>query len=532
MSLSDILAKQTHNMVKQLIPENLQNVSAQLAQSAKQVELDIERQRIDLLKTSAGDYYAKCLSADTGALLVVVSGATTGQINLTAVTPKLDTYTPIAGDYVRLISQGLTAEIVDMRVMIDGITDISAGTSVRRQLSRLSRKLDKIKCNDVIISNNMFDKNDAINGYYVNTDGTIKTSTSWYIYKRSVKGGDKYYIWGNCGIYSDTGFISFHSINDAGLVTMPSNATYVILSVQNKQLNQYYMNHESNKGYDAYKAVSELYAIELGIVVDVSGNGDYTSLTRALWSNTGKGYKFIVKPGTYDLITEYKAYFGNDVFDASKFDASNNPIGSSEIYEGLPLNNNFVYMDSGAIVQFNYDGSVVGVVDWFSPFKFASVGGELKGGKIVCSNCRYAIHDDVYSSSVRAKSLMDGIHIYYRSPRNVAIGGGLGQAGDVTLQNCWVDSGTSGYGVFYHNATNGNAANYIKIKDNYFTDSIVIESYGTSTNKSKAIVCGNKAHSVDKAVVGENDNIDMKSWNNVVDIIHDSIVNKYDRLVN
>jgi len=60
--------------------------------------------RIDIITlTAETTFYEECLITDTGALLVVDAGATTGQIDLASVTPVATGYTPIAGDYVRLV---------------------------------------------------------------------------------------------------------------------------------------------------------------------------------------------------------------------------------------------------------------------------------------------------------------------------------------------------------------------------------------------------------------------------------------------
>ena len=48
-------------------------------------------------------YYIKCASTDAGALEVVASGATAGQINASAVKPSTVGYTPVAGDYVQKV---------------------------------------------------------------------------------------------------------------------------------------------------------------------------------------------------------------------------------------------------------------------------------------------------------------------------------------------------------------------------------------------------------------------------------------------
>lgn len=137
---------------RQLI-ENDQALNSGLATKASQISLNnetvqrqseiaIERARIDTINTSAGDYYLKCLSTDTGALLVVASGATTGQINLSSVTPRLDTYSPVVGDYVRKVSNGLTSEIIDIRTGITNNTYSIAGNLVR-ELQTILEKYDQ-----------------------------------------------------------------------------------------------------------------------------------------------------------------------------------------------------------------------------------------------------------------------------------------------------------------------------------------------------------------------------------------------------
>lgn len=141
MSLKDILTIQNNRMIKQLVPENLQNVSGRLAERAKQVDLDVQKARIDLINTSAGNYYIKCLSTDTGALLVVTSGAITGQINLSSVIPRLNTYTPVAGDYVTFISNTLTAGLNDIKVGADGKVWNTPSEAVRGQVGLLNEGL-------------------------------------------------------------------------------------------------------------------------------------------------------------------------------------------------------------------------------------------------------------------------------------------------------------------------------------------------------------------------------------------------------
>lgn len=243
--------------------------------------------------------------------------------------------------------------------------------------------------------------------------------------------------------------------------------------------------------------------------VNVNGGGDYTSLTKCIFDNLGSKNTIYVKAGIYNLIDEFKSYFGDDIF--SKDTLSQH---------GLPVQNGTkIIMDSGAEITFLYDGSNPVVEEYFSPFIMKNDSGELYGGKIICTNCRYGIHDDVYDSSKNSKSIIEGVYIHYTGSRNVGIGGGFGQSSHITVRNCTVINGndTVGYGIFYHNAATGNSKSYVTIENNYVKDKIIIEPYGTSTNISTAIVTGNKCYEVSKVMGGDIDNITLYDFNNVVE---------------
>ena len=372
---------------------------------------------------------------------------------------------------------------------------------------------------EIVLSNNLLDKNALTYGKYViSSNGSIGdlSSSNWISEKIPVIAGYVYYIWGNAGIYKADGtFLHFHSVNDSGLYEIPSGGSYIICSGNTSNLSSWYVNKFKNTENDTYKSITMLDAKLNGVTVAKDGSGDYSSLTKALWDNIGLGLTFYVKPGEYDIISEYQSYFGSDVFDASKFDANNDPIAHSAWYEGLPIKNSFIYMDSNAIVKFNYTGSVQGVINWFSPFKYTAPGGELHGGQIYCSNCRYAIHDDCYASSYDRR-ITDGVYIYYRSSRNVAIGGGLGKSSYVEFKNCYVDSTSSGYGVWYHNATLADAQSMVVIHDNYVSSYIEIQPSGPSELVSKALVSNNKCRAVERITSSMTvDNFQLIEWNNV-----------------
>lgn len=241
-------------------------------------------------------------------------------------------------------------------------------------------------------------------------------------------------------------------------------------------------------------------------VVSKDGSGNYTSLTKAVMENAGKGAKIYVRGGTYDLIEEIKDYYGADYFDNPEFK-----------HEGLIINDTEIYMDSNAFVKFIYDGANQSVVDWFSPFKFSGIGGVLKGGNIECTNCRYAIHDDTYPSSQHDSRLIDGVNIKYTSDRNTIIGGGLGQASYVEVRNCHcVNTSGEGYGIWYHNASYGdNAKSTIRIHDNYCNTTIFVQPMGVSEQITNAIISNNKCKHVGKVGTYDIDNIELIEFNNV-----------------
>lgn len=357
----------------------------------------------------------------------------------------------------------------------------------------------------------LFDKNNIIDGYWYDfTDGgKVKTIADRFIYPLIPCKADTIYTKRTCNICifdSNKELITTVLWNGSAVFTTPSNAAFFGISMTTTSLDLVRLVEGEHPSGEIKQPISAISLDQIKtIIVDKTGNGDYSSLTEAVSANTSKKCRIEVRPGTYNLIDEYTALYGSDFFDSESFSD-----------EGLVINNGSeIILDTTAIVQFDYTGSNERVSQYFSPFKFSGSGGILKGGQIKCSNCRYAIHDDTYSSQ-HDKRIIDGVYIYYRSSRNVAIGGGLGYSSDVELKNCYVDSGDIGYGVFYHNASYENAESIVKIHDNYFTAGIYIQPYGSSTLISKAIISNNKASAVSRITTGMTvDNFEMIAWNNV-----------------
>ena len=156
--------------------------------------------RIDMLtQTTNVTFYQKCINTDTGALLVVASGATTGQINLASVTPVATGYNPVVGDYVRLVygvASG-TAELIDARIGNDGYVFSNIGENIR----------------DVI---------DTLNNIYVQTDNC---------FIRSLVTFGKVIVGWKDGLYPVSGQDSTLSDNEYGhtdFIEIPSGTTTIL----------------------------------------------------------------------------------------------------------------------------------------------------------------------------------------------------------------------------------------------------------------------------------------------------------------
>ena len=370
--------------------------------------------------------------------------------------------------------------------------------------------------------NNLIVKAQLIPNYYINASGNTAQASGWNCTDFvDITGISKITLSGNVGnsVFYDSNkaAISGSAISSNGTFNVPSGAAYIRFSVINANKDTAMANVGANVlPYDDGTIVLDARLYERKtVIVDKNGGGDYTSLTEAVRSNLNNVCDYYVRAGVYDLLTEFESKYGAGYFD---------DMTSTSYDEGLQIQNGSrLFLDANAVVEYEYTGENEYAILHFSPFKFNKDGGELHGGQIICSNCRYAIHDDCYTSDYDNR-ITDGVYIYYRSDRGVAIGGGLGKSSHVELKNCYVDSELTGagYGVFYHNnSQSSDAQNFVSIHDNYFTADVVIEPFGPSENMSRALVSNNKAHDVKKVIPSATDNppdidnFEMIAWNNV-----------------
>lgn len=274
--------------------------------------------------------------------------------------------------------------------------------------------------------------------------------------------------------------------------------------------------------YTIFTYVRELTPND-AIIVSKNGDGDYTSLTEAVFENASKKKQiFQIKEGVYDLYDEFIDYFGASYFETF----------TRNSYLGLIFDNgNQFIFDSLAKVVFNYDGNNTVVQQEFSPFYIGYNGAKIVNATVECSNCRYAIHDDAGS--------YDGNHTFeliggsysidnrangsWGAPQ--VLGGGLGANANVTIKDAYFKGwriGNDNYIVSYHNSGNAKAKSKVVINGCYLDDDGTIKCtyFGTSTEKSLYLVSNNSLGS-NIFIGAENssatvNNIDVRYWNNEV----------------
>lgn len=163
-----------------------------ITEKAKQIDLEATDAKVSILVATANtSFYEKTTSGVTGALLVVTSGATTGQINLASVTPVATGYTPVAGDYVRLVygvASG-SSELISTRTDTQGNTFATVPNRVDNIEKVLTEDITKVSFGDwelgVIDVNGNVVNNTRIRtaGYKSFPIGTVLTITPLAGYK-------------------------------------------------------------------------------------------------------------------------------------------------------------------------------------------------------------------------------------------------------------------------------------------------------------------------------------------------------------
>lgn len=316
-----------------------------------------------------------------------------------------------------------------------------------------------------------------------------------------------------------SGYISGFANDAKQGYTVPENAVAMAYSEPINTENAQIEYGESSTSYVPYKEGLDADKIiglpEVEKTVVVGAGQDYTSLLVALKESGAKRIK--VLGGTYNVVNEYKAYYGDDFFDNY---TGYSQSDTDDFLKGLWLEDVTLEMAANAVILFDYDGDNVTVGEQFSVF---SVGKniEMSGGQIVVRNqmCRYMIHDDF-------KNWNPGTNVY----RNIifvgnvrssaVIGGGCGRQNTYIIDGCVFLNNTRPYDISYHNNGN-NGINFIDVHGCYGNSQCAFRWYGTGTDVTTCIAHDNHFGSIvceaHTSTPHDIENMQLFAWNNEVE---------------
>lgn len=256
--------------------------------------------------------------------------------------------------------------------------------------------------------------------------------------------------------------------------------------------------------------------------VEKDGSGDFTSLVDAI--NTATQFMdsvVYVGAGTWDICAELGDTYLNNVSGDQR-----GPVLKNRIH---------LIFASKSTVSCEYTGSRADTMYWLSPFNAGQYGFTLENANIVCSNCRYCVHDerDTDTDAYVNKYINCRMYLDNSSNTNIRtcnpIGGGLGKNGYIEIDGCWFDAEpTQVYVsnlplVTYHNSAGADAQSHISVKNCYLAGDgrFRFNWYGQSQLITQVDVSGCSMGSSilsQAEVEGSSpyENINITEWNNAI----------------
>ena len=304
---------------------------------------------------------------------------------------------------------------------------------------------------DVVNGNKYTVSKTSYNSYNVNADGKItgyasQSQTMPCTLNTSGRSGG----WGSIG---DTVRIYF----SWKLANMPTSAYMCVLGETLPQEYTPFGDSISLKP-DVNVDINQVKTKEY--VVDVNGGGDYTSLMDAFVDlSEDESEKIIyIKSGTYDIFEEIG---GSDFVDSI-------PSSGASYWDYITLvpKNTKVIGIGGVTLQYLPESVPEVAAEFISPINISDGNTWLENVKIVCKNCRYAIHDQtrddhpegythVYKNVIAIKDDSNGITGLAQS-----LGGGLTKGANIIVDSCIFKSYRVAFS--YHNSSNAYASIWIK----------------------------------------------------------------------
>ncbi len=317
---------------------------------------------------------------------------------------------------------------------------------------------------------------------------------------------------------------NMNSINNDITIEVPENAVYLRFSAYNTSLNKAQIGASISRNdyiqYGIYKLPelrideSQISGEDSRIIVDASGNGDYTSFTQAIYETVDSGVDVFVKAGTYDIVSEYVALFGQDAVD-------NMADADSAIFNGFQygvrLRKRKVEFASGSHLVCDWTGHTVDGTHRFSALG-VDYNVEIIGLDLDATGTFYAIHDDYGISepyTVTYKNCRVIGHSLYNAN---CIGGGCKKWSRHIIDNCYFNNNLTGSAtVRYHNTNAEGAEPEIYVSNSYFNNWFTPRWYGTQTSKMKVYVNNCEARSIHKMAESSSynvDNVELYKWCN------------------
>lgn len=314
-------------------------------------------------------------------------------------------------------------------------------------------------------------------------------------------------------------------LDSSKTTTVPSGAKFARFSVSdNDHSTVVVMRGTSASSIGPYSFTLQglLDSDDVPIVVDASGNGDYTSFTEAVYENLSNNNPIVVKPGTYDIESEYVALFGQSVVD----NLTDSTTGIREFQRGVIISNRTVTFEAGSHVVCDWTGHTVDGTHRFCAIAMFP-NSELIGLDLECTGTWYCIHDDydTQDSSPFTVKYKNCRVIGHNLVNVNCIGGGCHKYSRHVIENCYLNNNrafTSLVGsadMRYHNTATADAEPEVYVSNCIFSNNLNLTYYGTQTTKMRAYVNNCYApHGINKLAESSSstvDNVELYKWNNV-----------------
>lgn len=380
-------------------------------------------------------------------------------------------------------------------------------------------------------SSNLLDTS-KLTAHYIPTDGSVNTSVDFHATDYlPVTPGQYIYGWGkNGGAYTAIAFrfvCAYDSTKTAVPAkgansemtppfVVPDGISYLRITIRNAVVaydELYIGTHNVGVNYEDYGLVPKI-PNDSESSYSVQSGGSILDAVKHCYDNGIRN--LVVEAGTYDLIAEYEAYYGNDYFD-NYIDYAQGDMFDA----GIWLQNINVKFSPGAKVICKYTGDNTNVSDYFSAFATGN-NVTIDGLVLDAENLRYGIHADFNSGTDETFFTVKNCDLkhYKNSTSMQAIGAGFGVHVDWMIENTVFRSAGGSDKVFrVHNNVSSSAQSKLIVRDCYIDGDgyFKFNSYSTSTLQTIVQVCGcsyKSAPVVGKETPESSDNVTMLAWNN------------------